>query len=77
MTAPTQPLSTALSKAPDAPIALDGRCFSFTGGMASLKRAAAEREVRARGGQTADRVSQQLDYLVFGDAPATGWKHGL
>ena len=53
-----------------------GQCFCFTGTMASLKRSAAEREVRARGGQAVDTVNAQLDYLVVGHTPSRGWAHG-
>lgn len=53
-----------------------GRSFCFTGKLADLKRSAAERETRARGGLTSKDVNDQLDYLVVGSIPATGWKHG-
>ncbi len=53
-----------------------GRSFCFTGKLADLKRSAAERETRARGGLTSKVVNGQLDYLVVGSIPATGWKHG-
>lgn len=53
-----------------------GRSFCFTGKLADLKRSAAERETRARGGLTSKVVNDQLDYLVVGSIPATGWKHG-
>lgn len=57
-------------------VAFDGRSFCFTGKLAELKRTQAERETRARGGQTSKVVNEHLDYLVIGSIPATGWKHG-
>ena len=57
-------------------IKFSGRSFCFTGGMADLKRSAAERETRARGGLTTDAVNDRLDYLVIGSIPSHGWKHG-
>jgi hypothetical protein len=53
-----------------------GNSFCFTGTMSGLKRTQAEREVRARGGLTCDVVNERLTYLVVGDIPSPGWKHG-
>lgn len=53
-----------------------GSSFCFTGTMSGMKRTQAEREVRARGGLTCDVVNEQLSYLVVGDIPSPGWKHG-
>lgn len=54
----------------------ENRCFCFTGKLAELKRSHAEREARSRGAQTTKVVNGQLDFLVVGSIPATGWKHG-
>lgn len=62
--------------APPAISAFEGRAFAFTGTLTGLKRTAAEREVRARGGLTTDRINAQLDFLVIGDTPNPAWKHG-
>ena len=53
-----------------------GNSFCFTGAMSGLKRTQAEREVRARGGLTCDVVNERLSFLVVGDIPSPGWKHG-
>jgi len=53
-----------------------GRAFCFTGKLVDLKRVAAEREVRARGGLILDRINEHLDYLVVGDEASPGWKFG-
>ena len=57
-------------------LSFQGRSFCFTGALADLKRTAAQREVRARGGLTVDRVNERLDYLVIGSKGSPGWKHG-
>lgn len=57
-------------------ITFEGRSFCFTGALIDLKRSAAQREVRARGGLTLDRVNERLDYLVVGAKASPGWKHG-
>ncbi len=54
----------------------EAKSFCFTGKLAELKRTQAEREARARGGLTSKIVNENLDYLVVGSIPATGWKHG-
>ena len=54
----------------------EGMAFCFTGGMPDLKRSAAEREVRARGGLTTDVVNDRLNYLIVGDKPSPAWKYG-
>lgn len=50
--------------------------FCFTGKLAELKRTQAEREVRARNGFSQDLINKELNYLVIGSIPSTGWKHG-
>jgi hypothetical protein len=60
----------------EGPIAIGDASFCFTGKLVDLKRAVAEREVRARGGRTLDRISDNLDYLVVGDEPSPAWKFG-
>lgn len=62
--------------ATDPALDFQGRSFCFTGKLAELKRTRAEREARARGGLTSKVVNGELDYLVVGSIPATGWKHG-
>ena len=57
-------------------VSFAGKAFCFTGELAHLKRTAAQREVRARGGFTLDVVNPQLDYLVVGDRPSPAWKYG-
>ena len=52
------------------------KVFCFTGGMAELKRTEAERATRSRGALTGKTINRDLDYLVIGSIPATGWKHG-
>jgi hypothetical protein len=61
---------------PEGEILFQGNSFCFTGKLAELKRTQAERETRARGGQTSKVVNEHLDYLVVGSIDATGWKHG-
>lgn len=57
-------------------IAFKDRSFCFTGKLADLKRAQAEREARARGGMITDRINERLHYLVVGSMPSAAWKHG-
>ena len=57
-------------------LSFQAKSFCFTGALADLKRSAAQREVRARGGLTQDRVNERLDYLVIGSKGSHGWKHG-
>jgi len=45
-------------------VCFENQSFCFTGALVDLKRSAAQREVRARGGLTVDRVNEHLDYLV-------------
>lgn len=59
-----------------AKIKFENKCFCFTGGIAELKRTQAEREVRARNGFSQSVINKQLDYLVLGSIPSSGWKHG-
>lgn len=54
----------------------EGKTFCFTGTMSDLKRTQAEREVRSRLGLTQNVINPELDYLVIGSIPSTGWKHG-
>ncbi len=57
-------------------INFDGLSFCFTGKLVDLKRTQAERETRSRGGLTTDVINNNLDYLVIGSIPSTGWKFG-
>jgi len=61
---------------PQQDLDFSGRSFCFTGKLADLKRAQAEQETRARGGLTENVVNRELDYLIVGSIPATGWKFG-
>lgn len=53
-------------KAPMQSGKLSGKTFLFTGKMASLKRHDAEKEVKMLGGEIADSVTRDLDFLVIG-----------
>lgn len=57
-------------------VVFKGKSFCFTGALAELKRTAAEREVRSRGGLSMDGVNANLDYLVIGEKGSAFWKHG-
>lgn len=57
-------------------IDFDSKTFCFTGKLAELKRTQAEREVRARNGLSQKVINENLDYLVIGSIPSSGWKHG-
>lgn len=57
-------------------IEFNGNSFCFTGKLAELKRTQAEREVRARNGFSQEVINRELNYLVIGSIPSTGWKHG-
>jgi hypothetical protein len=57
-------------------VTFPNRAFCFTGKFFDLKRSAAEREVRSRGGLIQDRINERLDYLVIGDEASPAWKHG-
>lgn len=57
-------------------INFDNKTFCFTGKLAELKRTQAEREVRARNGFSQKVINKDLDYLVLGSIPSSGWKHG-
>jgi hypothetical protein len=58
------------------PMCFKGKSFCFTGALAGLKRTAAEREVRSRGGLSMKDVNSNLDYLVVGEKGSAFWKHG-
>ena len=60
----------------DSIVTFPTRAFCFTGKLIDLKRSAAEREVRSRGGLILDRINERLDYLVIGDEASPAWKHG-
>jgi hypothetical protein len=60
----------------DSIVAFPSRAFCFTGKLIDLKRTAAEREVRSRGGVILDRINERLDYLVIGDEASPAWKYG-
>ncbi len=53
-----------------------GKSFCFTGKMRELTRERAEQEARSRGALTQGRVNKNLDYLVVGDIPSSGWAFG-
>ena len=44
-----------------------GRTVVITGTLSSYKRAAAQEEIRKRGGNVADNVSKQVDLVVVGE----------
>jgi DNA ligase (NAD+) len=52
----------------------EGLSFLFTGTLVALKRAAAQKQVVARGGTAASGVSGALSYLVVGAAGKAGSK---
>ena len=52
------------------------KIFCFTGTMKTLKRTAAQREVRMRGGNHVKVVGKETDYLVVGSLGSPEWKHG-
>ena len=52
------------------------KVFCFTGTMKTLKRTAAQREVRMRGGNHVKIVGKETDYLVVGSLGSPDWKHG-
>src|SRR5580698_3138422 len=58
------------------PVCFKDKSFCFTGALAGLKRTAAEREVRSRGGLSMKDVNVNLDYLVIGEKGSAFWKHG-
>ena len=53
---------------------LNGQSFVFTGTLTSMKRADAQKQVKALGGVAASGVSASLSYLVIGDAGKAGSK---
>ena len=57
-------------------VTFPSRAFCFTGKLIDLKRSAAEREVRSRGGLILDRINERLDYLIIGDEASPAWKFG-
>jgi len=57
-------------------IDFDKKCFCFTGDLIELSRKEAENEVNLRNGQTTDRITSQLDYLIVGSKPNPRWKYG-
>jgi len=57
-------------------VEFDGKSFCFTGKLAELKRTLAEREVRGRNGFSQKVINKELNYLVLGSIPSSGWKHG-
>ena len=57
-------------------IEFKNKIFCFTGKLAELNRDFAKKEVRSRNGFTQEPINKELDYLVIGSIPATGWKHG-
>jgi len=57
-------------------VRFDGKSFCFTGKLAELKRTLAEREVRGRNGFSQKVINKELNYLVLGSIPSSGWKHG-
>jgi hypothetical protein len=57
-------------------IIFKGKSFCFTGEMADIKRADAEKEVKIRGAYSSKGINRQLDYLVIGSFPNPAWKFG-
>ena len=55
----------------DAPGALRGKVFLFTGSLSTMKRSEAKRLVEERGGTAASSVSRKVDYVVVGEDPGT------
>ena len=53
---------------------LGGQSFLFTGTLTTMKRADAQKKVKALGGVAASSVSSDLSYLVIGDAGKAGSK---
>ena len=52
----------------------NGQSFVFTGTLTTMKRADAQKQVKALGGVAASGVSASLSYLVIGDAGKAGSK---
>jgi DNA ligase (NAD+) len=48
-----------------------GQSFVFTGKLVHFDRKSAQKEVRARGGETPSGVSKELNYLVVGEGKTT------
>ncbi|MDX9779380.1 MAG: NAD-dependent DNA ligase LigA [Patescibacteria group bacterium] len=53
---------------------LAGKSFVLTGSLSRLTRQEAKDRIKARGGQTRDSVSRQLDYLIVGENPGSKLK---
>ena len=53
---------------------LAGQSFLFTGTLTTMKRADAQKKVKALGGVSASSVTSSLSYLVIGDAGKAGSK---
>jgi len=54
--------------------ALAGKSFLFTGAMLAMERKEAQRLVEEKGGEAAQSVTNDLDYLVVGDGGGAGSK---
>jgi DNA ligase (NAD+) len=54
-----------------------GQKFVFTGTLSSMSRSSAAARVRNLGGKVGGNVSQQTDFLVYGDKPGSKYKKAL
>jgi DNA ligase (NAD+) len=50
---------------------LNDKSFVLTGSLSSLTRQAAKDKIKALGGKTRSTISQETDYLVYGDSPGS------
>ena len=50
---------------------LRGKFFVITGTLNAMKRSEAKERIQRKGGRVASSVSQNTDYLVFGDSPGS------
>lgn len=53
---------------------LSGKKFVFTGSLLTMERSKAQKLVEEKGGEAAEGVSKDLDYLVVGDGGGAGGK---
>lgn len=57
-------------------LVFSNKVFCFTGTLKTLKRTAAQREVRMRSGNHVNAVGKETDFLVVGSLGSPGWKYG-
>ena len=57
-------------------LVFSNKVFCFTGTLKTLKRTAAQREVRMRSGNHVNAVGKETDYLVVGSLGSPDWKYG-